>query len=120
MPEETILLAHDPDYWRDPSMVNGRDKRSAAADFPWSAAMVERERVIMQAPSNVPKKAPVLQAAVARNIAGGTHAYADRAEGFCILNDFTLTSNGSSTPKGVNACSSSIAMSTKATAVPSC
>ena len=27
------------------------------------------------------------------NIAGGTHhAYADRAEGFCILNDFAIAS----------------------------
>ena len=54
--------------------------------------MVERERVIMQGTLDCATRA-LDSGTVAMNIAGGTHhAYADRAEGFCILNDFALAS----------------------------
>ena len=53
--------------------------------------MVERERIIMQGTLECALRA-MSSGGVAMNIAGGTHhAYADRAEGFCILNDFALT-----------------------------
>ncbi len=92
MPEETILLAHDPDYWQ--RTLNGEWTRQEErrSGFPWSSAMVARERVIMQGTLDCAVKA-LSSGAVAMNIAGGTHhAYADRAEGFCILNDFALAS----------------------------
>ena len=90
MPESDILRAHDAEYWH--RTLNGlwtrqEERRSG---FPWSAAMVERERVIMQGTLDCAKRA-LRSGTVAMNIAGGTHhAYADRAEGFCILNDFGI------------------------------
>ena len=92
MPEETILLAHDPNYWRRTLHGEWTRQEERRSGFPWSAAMVERERVIMQGTLDCAKKA-LDSGTVAMNIAGGTHhAYADRAEGFCILNDFALAS----------------------------
>ena len=89
--EEDILRAHDADYWH--RTLNGlwtrqEERRSG---FPWSAAMVERERVIVQGTLDCAKRA-LRSGTVAMNIAGGTHhAYANRAEGFCILNDFAIS-----------------------------
>ncbi|HCL46136.1 MAG TPA: histone deacetylase [Flavobacteriales bacterium] len=92
MSEETILLAHDPNYWRRTLHGEWTRQEERRSGFPWSAAMVERERVIMQGTLDCAKKA-LDSGTVAMNIAGGTHhAYADRAEGFCILNDFALAS----------------------------
>ena len=120
MPEETILLAHDPEYWRRTLHGEWTRQEERRSGFPWSAAMVERERIIMQGTLECALRA-LDSGGVAMNIAGGTHhAYADRAEGFCILNDFALASKWLlHAQQAVNACSSSIATSTKATAVPS-
>ena len=92
MAEDTLLLAHDADYWtrtRDGLWSRSEERRSG---FPWSAAMVERERVIMQGTLECAERC-LASGTVSMNIAGGTHhAYADRAEGFCILNDFAIAS----------------------------
>jgi acetoin utilization deacetylase AcuC-like enzyme len=54
--------------------------------FPWSEALVLRERRIAQ--GTIEGCHFALQHGVAMNIAGGTHhAYSDRGEGFCMLND---------------------------------
>ena len=93
MHEADILRAHDAEYWH--RTLNGlwtrqEERRSG---FPWSAAMVERERVIMQGTLDCAKRA-LRSGTVAMNIAGGTHhAYANRAEGFCILNDFGIAAH---------------------------
>ena len=93
MHESDIIRAHDAEYWH--RTLNGlwtrqEERRSG---FPWSAAMVERERVIMQGTLDCAKRA-LRSGTVAMNIAGGTHhAYADRAEGFCILNDFGIAAH---------------------------
>ena len=92
MHETDILRAHDAEYWH--RTLNGlwtrqEERRSG---FPWSAAMVERERVIMQGTLECAERC-LASGTVSMNIAGGTHhAYADRAEGFCILNDFAIAS----------------------------
>ena len=92
MAEGTLLLAHDAEYWRrtrDGLWSRSEERRSG---FPWSAAMVERERVIMQGTLECAERC-LASGTVSMNIAGGTHhAYADRAEGFCILNDFAIAS----------------------------
>ena len=92
MAEDTLLLAHDEDYWRrtrDGLWSRSEERRSG---FPWSAAMVERERIIMQGTLECAELC-LASGTVSMNIAGGTHhAYADRAEGFCILNDFAIAS----------------------------
>lgn len=90
MNEETILLAHDPDYWSRTKRGEWTRQEERRSGFPWSEAMVYRERIIMQGTLECAQKA-LSTGEVALNIAGGTHhAFADRAEGFCILNDFAL------------------------------
>ena len=92
MPEETILLAHDAEYWRRTLHGEWSKQEIRRSGFPWSASMVERERVIMQGTLDCALRA-LSSGTVAMNIAGGTHhAFADHAEGFCILNDFALAS----------------------------
>ena len=92
MSEDTLLLAHDAEYWRrtrDGLWSRSEERRSG---FPWSTTMVERERVIMQGTLECAERC-LASGTVTMNIAGGTHhAYADRAEGFCILNDFAIAS----------------------------
>lgn len=92
MDEATLLLAHDETYWERTVRGEWTRQEVRRSGFPWSAAMVERERVIMQGTLDCALHALSSQT-VALNIAGGTHhAYADRAEGFCILNDFAIAS----------------------------
>jgi acetoin utilization deacetylase AcuC-like enzyme len=92
MSEEAILLAHDARYWERTKLGQWTRQEERRSGFPWSAAMVSRERVIMQGTLECALRA-LMTGTVALNIAGGTHhAYSDRAEGFCILNDFALAS----------------------------
>lgn len=58
--------------------------------FSLDQRIVDRERYIMQGTLEVTIKA-LEQRALGINIAGGTHhAFADRGEGFCILNDLAI------------------------------
>lgn len=87
--EESILLLHESVYWN--SLKNNTLDRLAIrrTGFPLSPQLVHRERVIMQGTIDCVQHA--LQYGVAMNIAGGTHhAFADRGEGFCLLNDIAL------------------------------
>ncbi len=90
MDEGTILLAHDKAYWNRTKRGEWSRQEERRSGFPWSKSMIERERVIMQGTLECAEKA-LESGTVALNIAGGTHhAFADRAEGFCILNDFAI------------------------------
>ncbi|MDA0729065.1 MAG: histone deacetylase [Bacteroidetes bacterium] len=90
MEERDILRAHDADYWRRTLEGLWSKQEVRRSGFPWSHDMVQRERIIMQGTLECSRKA-LASGRVALNIAGGTHhAYADRAEGFCILNDFSI------------------------------
>jgi acetoin utilization deacetylase AcuC-like enzyme len=60
--------------------------------FPLSQALVLREKVIMQ--GTIDASLCALQDGIAFNIAGGTHhAFTDRGEGFCLLNDIAIAAN---------------------------
>jgi acetoin utilization deacetylase AcuC-like enzyme len=90
MEERDILRAHEAAYWHRTQRGLWSKQEERRSGFPWSQRMVERERVIMQGTLECSLKA-LDSGTVALNIAGGTHhAYADRAEGFCILNDFCI------------------------------
>lgn len=92
MEEATLLMAHDAEYWRRTQKGEWTRKEERRSGFPWSRNMVQRERVIMQGTLECALRA-LDSGGVAMNIAGGTHhAFSDRAEGFCILNDFAITS----------------------------
>ena len=92
MSQRTLLLAHEEDYWRRTQNGEWTRQEERRSGFPWSHAMVQRERVIMQGTLECAQRA-LKSGSVAMNIAGGTHhAFSNRAEGFCILNDFAITS----------------------------
>jgi acetoin utilization deacetylase AcuC-like enzyme len=60
--------------------------------FPLTAQLIERELIITQGTIDCAKYA--LQTGVALNVAGGTHhAFADKGEGFCLLNDIAVAAN---------------------------
>ncbi len=56
---------------------------------PWSARLLRRSRLAVQGTLTAARCA--LQDGLAGNLAGGTHhAFADRGEGFCVLNDVAV------------------------------
>lgn len=60
--------------------------------FPWSPELFKREVAIMGGTVEAAERA--LRLGVGMNIAGGTHhAFKDRGEGFCLLNDLVLAAH---------------------------
>jgi acetoin utilization deacetylase AcuC-like enzyme len=87
LPEETdILRAHAPDYFRALQRGDLTPRQMRKVGFPWSPELVSRELRIAQ--GTIEGCLFALKYGVAMNIAGGTHhAYSNRGEAFCMLND---------------------------------
>lgn len=84
--DDPILAVHDSEYYK--ALVNLDIKPSAARKigFPLSDELVQRERII--ADGTIKGCEFALRHGIAMNIAGGTHhAYSNRGEAFCMLND---------------------------------
>nr|WP_321245784.1 histone deacetylase [uncultured Psychroserpens sp.] len=81
-----ILSVHTESYYQDLKQLT-LDKRAARKiGFPLSDILVEREVII--ADGTIKASEFALQHGIAMNIAGGTHhAYTNRGEAFCLLND---------------------------------
>jgi acetoin utilization deacetylase AcuC-like enzyme len=90
--EEVILWTHDADYWNRMKHLQLTDREMRAVGFPLSAQLVEREITLSQGSIDCALYAK--QYGVSLNVAGGTHhAFADKGEGFCLLNDFGIAAN---------------------------
>lgn len=90
--EDIILLTHDADYWTRMKNLELTYREMRAIGFPLSAELVEREIRICQGTINCTHYA--IKHGVSLNVAGGTHhAFADKGEGFCLLNDFAVAAN---------------------------
>jgi acetoin utilization deacetylase AcuC-like enzyme len=90
--EATILLTHDAGYWHRMKNLQLTDREMRTIGFPLSAALVEREVTLCQGSIDCALYAQ--QHGVSLNVAGGTHhAFADKGEGFCLLNDFAVAAN---------------------------
>ncbi len=88
--DEEILRAHDPGYLKKVVAGTLTDKEMRRIGFPWSTRMVERSRRASGGTLDACRAA--LEEGLAVNLAGGTHhAFADRGEGFCVLNDSAIT-----------------------------
>jgi acetoin utilization deacetylase AcuC-like enzyme len=87
-----ILWTHDAEYLTklvDQSLSASEQRRIG---FPQSELLVRRELIITQGTIDACHFA--LESGVSLNVAGGTHhAFADRGEGFCLLNDMAIASN---------------------------
>jgi len=90
--EEWILRTHTKDYWEKLKTLNLTRKEIRAIGFPLSDNLIQRGRHISRGTIDCALFA--LEDGVALNIAGGTHhSFADRGEGFCLLNDIAIASN---------------------------
>lgn len=91
-PDEIILWTHDADYLRRLHDQTLSVKEQRHIGFPQSPALTLRELMITQGTIDCCHFA--FENGVALNIAGGTHhAFADRGEGFCMLNDMATAAN---------------------------
>lgn len=90
--EATILLTHDEGYWNRLKNLELTKKEIRNIGFPLSEKLVTRGTHI----SNGTIQCALLaqQHGIAMNIAGGTHhAFTDKGEGFCLLNDIAIAAN---------------------------
>jgi acetoin utilization deacetylase AcuC-like enzyme len=90
--DEIVLLTHHKAYLDKlhNQTLSAREQRHIG--FPQSPALTLRELIIAQGTIDCCRYA--MQNGVAMNVAGGTHhAFADRGEGFCMLNDMAIAAN---------------------------
>lgn len=86
IPIEPVLRVHTKEYVSDLLDLTLDPKAARKIGFPLSKELVERELRIAQGTIIGAEKA--FETKVAFNIAGGTHhAYSNRGEAFCLLND---------------------------------
>ena len=85
-----MLRVHTPSYYDQLCGLTLSTSEVQGLGFPLSKGLVHREHVIAQGTIN--GAAYALEHGIAMNIAGGTHhAYANRSEAFCMLNDQAIT-----------------------------
>ncbi len=90
--DEIILLAHTQEYLTKLKKQTLSEKEQRHIGFPQSPRLTERELIITQGTINCCIAA--LENGVALNVAGGTHhAFANRGEGFCLINDFAVAAS---------------------------
>lgn len=81
-----VLGVHTATYVRDLKALTVDPAMVRRIGFPLTPDLIEREWVITQGTIDCTQKAR--RDGVAMNVAGGTHhAFPDRGEGFCLLND---------------------------------
>ncbi len=91
-PDEIILLTHTPEYLDKLKNQTLSSQEQRRIGFPQSPELTHRELVITQGTIDCCYFA--IENGVSLNVAGGTHhAYADKGEGFCLLNDFAIAAN---------------------------
>jgi acetoin utilization deacetylase AcuC-like enzyme len=87
-----VLKTHEADYYQKLISLQLSAAEQRAIGFPQSKALIEREFIITQ--GTIDCSIAALANGIALNVAGGTHhAFADRGEGFCILNDMCVAAN---------------------------
>ena len=90
--DNVILLTHESNYYN--KLINQKleKKEIRAIGFPMSQKLIQREKKIVQ--GTVECALNSIKYGISMNIAGGTHhAFTDRAEAFCILNDQAIAAN---------------------------
>ena len=86
---EDLLLVHTEDYITRLRSGELTAKEIRKLGLPWSESLVRRSFHAISGTINAAKDC--LETGIASNLAGGTHhAYPDRGEGFCVLNDIAV------------------------------
>lgn len=92
IPESVIYLTHDPLYWQRVKTLELSPKEMRKIGFPQSRHLLARSWSSVSGTFHSAFNA--LKHGLGMNIAGGTHhAYRDRGEGFCLLNDIAISVN---------------------------
>jgi acetoin utilization deacetylase AcuC-like enzyme len=82
-----VERVHDRDYLQKLMDLKCSPREQRVSGFLHSKQLIDRELIIMEGTRLCAEKAWETKG-IALNIAGGTHhAYSDRGEGFCLLND---------------------------------
>tara|TARA_S200000501_G_scaffold54880_1_gene44907 strand:+ start:618 stop:1520 length:903 start_codon:yes stop_codon:yes gene_type:complete len=90
--DNIILLTHERYYYEKLKNQQLDKKEIRAIGFPMSKQLIEREKMIVQGTLECSLNS--LKYGISMNIAGGTHhAFTNRAEAFCILNDQAIAAN---------------------------
>ncbi len=81
-----FFTVHEPEYFFDLLNITLNQKAARRIGFPLSEALIEREMIIADGTMKASEFA--LKNGISMNIAGGTHhAFSNRGEAFCLLND---------------------------------
>lgn len=84
--DKYIVAVHEPEYFYNLLNIKIPPREARKIGFPLTEDLVERERTI--ADGTMKGSEFALEHGIAMNIAGGTHhAYTNRGEAFCMLND---------------------------------
>jgi acetoin utilization deacetylase AcuC-like enzyme len=90
--DEIITQTHTPQYWHNLKHLEITPKEIRKIGFPMSQRLIDR--CITIAGGTLECAHFAMKHGVALNVAGGTHhAFTDRGEGFCLLNDVAMASN---------------------------
>jgi acetoin utilization deacetylase AcuC-like enzyme len=90
--ENIVLLTHEVEYFKRFTSLNLSKKEIREIGFPLSKELVEREMEI--ADGTVQGVHYSIKNGISMNIAGGTHhAFFNRGEAFCMLNDQAIGAN---------------------------
>ena len=90
--DEVVLWTHCKTYLDKLKQGTLSDREQRHIGFPQSPQLTHRELIITQGTIDCCHHA--FENGVALNVAGGTHhAFAERGEGFCLLNDFAVAAN---------------------------
>jgi acetoin utilization deacetylase AcuC-like enzyme len=87
--DETLKLVHTREYLAKLASAGLSAAEQRRLGLPWSEALWQRSRLASAGTLLAGRTA--LDQGLAGNLAGGTHhAFADHAEGFCVLNDVAI------------------------------
>jgi acetoin utilization deacetylase AcuC-like enzyme len=90
--QDHLERVHSNEYLERLFKLQLTEKEQRVSGFPHNADLIVREAMIMEGTRKCSEYA--LSDGLALNIAGGTHhAYMDRGEGFCLLNDQAIAVN---------------------------
>lgn len=89
--DDQVLYCHTEEYFNKLLSLSLTRQEERKTGFPLTKELIERELLIIGGTIDCADHA--LKNGVSMNIAGGTHhAYSDRGEGFCLLNDQAVAS----------------------------
>lgn len=88
-PNEWITAVHTQEYLHKLDTITLSASEQRSIGFPQSEQLIRREKMITK--GTVEGAQIAIKEGVALNVAGGTHhAFADRGEGFCLINDMAV------------------------------